>query len=169
MPIVIVCPECQARLNVQEEHAGREAKCPRCQGMIQVPATNVVQAAPPHPPAHRDFAELEDENERPARRRRPREDDYDADEPVRRLDPHRGGLILTLGIISLVACGPVGIAAWAMGSSDLQAMRRGTMDPEGRGNTQVGYVLGIVACAFLALGALIFCGMFALIAGMGLK
>lgn len=48
------------------------------------------------------------------------------------MKPHRGVLILVLGILGLVICQPVGIAAWLMGSNDLKEMDSGAMDPEGR-------------------------------------
>ena len=183
MSIVIVCPGCQARLNVEEKHAGKAAKCPRCQGVIQVPAVEdgavrsspppVVAVLPPQPPAARNFPDLEDDDDRrepPRQRRRPRddEDDDDDDNQVRRrLEPHRGGLILALGIISLLVCGPVGIAAWVMGSADLQAMRRGTMDPTGQGPTQAGYICGIIASVFMAIGLVVGCGLVMLAATTG--
>ena len=65
--------------------------------------------------------------------------------------PHRGGLILALGIIGLVACAPVGIFAWVMGKKDLAAIDGGSMDPTGRGTTQAGMVCGIVATVLLGL------------------
>jgi predicted Zn finger-like uncharacterized protein len=74
--------------------------------------------------------------------------------PVRRdCDPHRGALVLVLGIIGLVVlmCGllgfiglPFAISAWVMGNKDLAQMRAGTMDPEGQGLTQAGRICGIV-------------------------
>ena len=109
----------------------------------------------------------EDDDDRP--RRRSREDDVDDedDRPRRRrrdsedyAEPHRGGLILALGIISLVACGPVGIAAWIMGSGDMKAMDEGRMDPEGRQLTQIGKILGIVACAIMAFVILLYGAIF---------
>jgi hypothetical protein len=80
----------------------------------------------------------------------------------RRLHPHRGTLILVLGILSLVACGPLGLPAWIMGSADLKAMRAGRMDRSGESQTQVGMILGIIACAIIALGGLIIVGFLAL-------
>jgi hypothetical protein len=42
------------------------------------------------------------------------------------MKPHRGTLILILGILSFVACGIItGIPAWIMGSSDLKARSAG--------------------------------------------
>jgi hypothetical protein len=58
---------------------------------------------------------------------------------------HRGVLILVLGILSWVfGCFPIGIAAWAMGSHDLGEMKRGRMDPSGRGLTQAGQIVGMI-------------------------
>jgi hypothetical protein len=36
------------------------------------------------------------------------------------MKPHRGTLILVLGILSLVVCGLLGIFVWVMGSGDLK-------------------------------------------------
>jgi predicted Zn finger-like uncharacterized protein len=62
-------------------------------------------------------------------------------------EPHRGTLILVLGIVSIVIhiLGlPLGLPAWIMGSRDLKKMDRGDMDPAGRGTTQAGYICGII-------------------------
>lgn len=75
------------------------------------------------------------------------------------LTPHRGTLILVLGILSLILCQPLGIAAWLMGNGDLAAMTAGTMDPSGRSTTEVGRILGIIATALLAIGVLFFVGL----------
>lgn len=68
-----------------------------------------------------------------------------------RLHSHRGGTILTLGILSLVLLPILGPFAWIMGGDDLKAMDRGTMDPSGRGSTQAGYVLGIISTALMLI------------------
>jgi hypothetical protein len=73
--------------------------------------------------------------------------------------PHRGVLILVLGILSLVtSCFPLGIASWVMGSGDLAAMDRGEIDPSGRSMTQAGRVCGIISVVLAALGLLFFVG-----------
>jgi hypothetical protein len=41
------------------------------------------------------------------------------------MKPHRGPLILVLGILGLIMCPPLGIAAWFMGDSDLEKMKNG--------------------------------------------
>ncbi len=60
------------------------------------------------------------------------------------LRPHRGVLILVLGILGIVLCFICGIVAWVMGNADLREMDAGTMDPEGRQLTQVGKILGMI-------------------------
>ena len=71
------------------------------------------------------------------------------------MKPHRGTLILVLGILSLVVCAPLGIAAWIMGSGDLKQMDAGTMDPSGRSNTQAGKICGIIGTILLIIGVCI--------------
>ncbi len=71
------------------------------------------------------------------------------------MKPHRGTLILVLGILSLVVCPPIGIVAWVMGSADLKEMDAGTMDPSGRGTTQAGKICGMIECILMILGLVI--------------
>ncbi len=88
--------------------------------------------------------DYEDDDDRPRRSRRRYDDDYDY------LTPHRGNLILTLGLVGLIGgfafCLPFVVSpfAWIMGSSDLNAMRNGTMDPSGESLTRAGQVCGII-------------------------
>lgn len=74
------------------------------------------------------------------------------------LQPHRGTVILTLGIVSLVVCPFLGLAPWLMGNTDLSAIEQGRMDPEGRGLTQAGRICGMVATGLAALTLLMFAG-----------
>ncbi len=73
---------------------------------------------------------------------------------VQSVEPHRGGLVLTLGILGLVLCGFLGPVAWYMGAEDLDKMRRGVMDKSGYGVTQAGYILGIIATILTVIGCL---------------
>ncbi|MCB9914327.1 MAG: DUF4190 domain-containing protein [Planctomycetes bacterium] len=68
--------------------------------------------------------------------------------------PHRGVLILILGICSLVICGFLGPVAWIMGKNDIAQIDSGRMDPEGRGMTQAGMICGIIGTVFLIIGFL---------------
>jgi len=92
-----------------------------------------------------------------------RDDDYS---PRGRVAPHRGTMILVLGILGLVACGPLGIAAWIMGKNDLAAIKAGRMDPAGKDMTQIGYILGIVGTILTVLSLLAVCAWFALFGAM---
>ena len=63
------------------------------------------------------------------------------------LEPHRGTLILVLGILSLVLCWFfTGIPAWIMGKDDLAKIKAGQMDPEGESITKGGMICGMICC-----------------------
>ncbi len=38
MAIVVVCPSCRARFQVSEKFAGKQGPCPKCKGLINIPA-----------------------------------------------------------------------------------------------------------------------------------
>lgn len=71
------------------------------------------------------------------------------------MKPHRGTLILILGILGLVVCGPLGIVAWVMGAGDLREMDAGNMDPAGRGQTNAGKICGIIATVFIGIALIV--------------
>jgi predicted Zn finger-like uncharacterized protein len=113
-------------------------------------------AAPAKPRRRRRVDEDEDDDDDDrgrTKRRRRRDDDEDNDfeERLRRRPaPHRGGLVLTLGIVTLVVwCCPLagfivgGIAA-NLAKNDLAAMAAGRMDESGRGLTMAGNVCAII-------------------------
>ena len=88
-------------------------------------------------------------------------------QPGAMLKPHRGGLILGLGVASIpltfLLCGPVNIVtlglsipALLMARADLRAMDAGFMDPMGRANTSAGKVCGIIAIVLVCIGLVIF-------------
>ena len=110
-----------------------------------------------------DYDDREDRRERRRRRRRIRRD----------LVPHRGGVILALGILSIVASvlcsvfcslvGPLvaaglGLPAVLLGHADLRQITSGSMDPDGEGQTRIGMILGYIGLGlsfvfFLMCGA----------------
>lgn len=71
-------------------------------------------------------------------------------------------MILAFGIISLVSVMvvpvvvglPLGILAWIWGGRDLKKIDAGQMDPEGRSNTQIGYITGIIGTIVNAIALL---------------
>ncbi len=83
------------------------------------------------------------------------------------MKPHRGVLILVLGILGMIMCGILtGIPAWIMGKNDLKAIAAGEMDPAGQGLTKVGYILGIISVALTAITVVVF-GVLAVIGAAG--
>jgi len=72
--------------------------------------------------------------------------------PQGALKPHRGGVVLTLGILGIVICFICGIIAWVMGKNDLREMDAGAMDPAGRGLTNAGKICGIVGVILQCVG-----------------
>ncbi len=76
-----------------------------------------------------------------------------------RLNPHRGGAVLALGIVGL-ALGCIigwvpGIIAWVMANNDLQEMDAGVMDPAGRSLTNAGRICGIISVTLAAIGLVV--------------
>jgi hypothetical protein len=72
------------------------------------------------------------------------------------MKPHRGVLILVLGILGLVLCGIfTAVPAWIIGNSDLKAMAAGTMDPSGRSLTNAGRICGMVSTILTILALVV--------------
>ena len=70
--------------------------------------------------------------------------------------PHRGAVILVFGILGLLVCQLLGVAAWVMGNQDLQEMDAGVMDSTGRDLTNAGRICGMVATALLIIPLIVF-------------
>jgi phage FluMu protein Com len=70
--------------------------------------------------------------------------------------PHRGGLILILGLLGFVVGCPIfSLMAWVMGSGDLREMQTGRMDPSGESLTRAGQILGMLLAIPWIIGAVI--------------
>jgi hypothetical protein len=136
----------------------------------------------------------EDDDDRPSRRQQREDDDDDEDYPRSRRPRYgrsarsyskgdRGGVILALGIISLVfvlvSCVGVaivgvvpvgivgigtGIAAWLLGRKDLVEIQNGERDPSGQGMVNAGWICGIIGTIINGIIVLIQCGVIAFIA-----
>ena len=79
------------------------------------------------------------------------------------MKPHRGTLVLVLGILSFVGCSLLtSIPAWIIGAIDLKEMDKGVMDPSGRDITKVGMILGIVNVVMAILAIIFFIAIFGL-------
>jgi len=70
--------------------------------------------------------------------------------------PHRGTVILVLGICGFAVCVICGIIAWVMANSDLREMEAGTMDREGYQLTNAGRLCGMISTIFALIGLGIF-------------
>ena len=69
---------------------------------------------------------------------------HSAPAPTRYYTPHRGGLILVLGLLGFLSCPIFSLMAWVMGSGDLREIHSGRMDPSGEGLTRAGQILGMI-------------------------
>jgi predicted Zn finger-like uncharacterized protein len=199
MSIIVDCPSCSRKLRVPEDLLGTRVKCPTCGGTFdavaapteEVPpspsATEVAALPPPESPSEpRPDAPPAEQPPRPdASEENEEDDDRPWERPYHRYmrrdsEPHRGGLILTLGIVSIVlaamsigaigSCSvvglPLGIAAWVMGGRDLKKIRGNVMDPRGEGSTQAGWICGIVGTCLSTICGLGFLAYVAFITAM---
>ncbi|HVK15720.1 MAG TPA: hypothetical protein VM533_02155, partial [Fimbriiglobus sp.] len=108
--------------------------------------------------------EEEEEDDRPRRRRRDEEEEEDRPRKRKRrrggsYAPHRGVTILIFGILGWAVCLIFGIMAWVMGNADIKAMDEGRMDPEGRGMTQIGRIMGMVQCILALICVPVYIGL----------
>jgi hypothetical protein len=78
--------------------------------------------------------------------------------------PHRGGLILVLGLLSWVGCPVVSFAAWIMGSHDLREMRAGRMDRSGEAATLAGMIFGMIISGLWILAGIVFAAFLVILA-----
>ncbi len=60
--------------------------------------------------------------------------------------------ILVLGILSLVCCGLLGIAAWVMGNNEIAAIDEGRRPPQNRGTANAGRICGMIGIGLMVLG-----------------
>jgi hypothetical protein len=83
------------------------------------------------------------------------------------VDHPKGITILVLGILSVVCCSPLGIAAFLMGNTALKEIDAQPGRYSNRQIVQIGRILGIVGMVFLALSLLwvIFFGGLAALSG----
>lgn len=73
---------------------------------------------------------------------------------------HNGVAVLVLGILSCCICGLgliMGPIAWAMGNTELGAVRRREVDPGAHGIIMGGYVCGIIGTCLNACWVLLIC------------
>ncbi len=132
MSFVIRCV-CGQLMTAQDDYVGLEVACVRCSTALRVPEKPADDQPAPATPS------------RPAARISARQP---LPEGVR---PHRGGLAVTLGVLSILfaplcfAIGAVlGIAAIAVSAEDLRGIQAGTVDPAGQSFASSGRIIGII-------------------------
>src|SRR5258708_22996074 len=93
MSLLVECPSCGKKLKVPDNLVGRQVRCADCANAFVAEAP-----APAPPPSRRSRNDEDDEEERdrPSRRRSGRRD------PGGNYAPHRGNMVMMLGIIGLV-------------------------------------------------------------------
>ena len=142
MTIQFHCSHCKTALCIDHQYVGKQVRCPQCQTLnlvkesMQFSENNPDQNEPIGSPK-----DLYSESFQPA-----------PATPSRKLQPHQGGMILTLGIVSLFCniCLIPGLLAWMLGTQDMRKMDNGIMESDGRGLTQAGMIIGMVmTCLFL--------------------
>jgi hypothetical protein len=161
------CPSCQTTFTAEAPSQVGGVTTGQASGQVRTsPAKRSPEPEEPAP---------DEDYETPSRSRRRRPRDDDDDTPRR---PHRGALVLTLGIISLVMpvlaggtfclCGgfglvgfgvaglATGLPAWFLGQGDLKAMSMREMDRSGEGMTRGGWICAIIGTILGALQLL--CG-----------
>jgi hypothetical protein len=159
MGTTIQCPVCRAGVQVAMASPGQAIACQSCGRSFQAVRKKPV-GPPPVPGNDEEFASPLEESDRresrparqPQRKSRASGGLYDQLMKKQRKmsSPHRGVLVLVLGILSVLfawTCfGGVALAVFAfnMATNDLNEMYSGRMDASGRTLTAAGRVLGIV-------------------------
>jgi hypothetical protein len=184
MSQLFACPDCKKHLQVPDGLMGKKVQCPECKQTFTArvaaepakPTAVTTSSSKPTPSTIPAWDKKDSSSSRSDSGKKKRQDDDDDDDdedddrsPRRRRSsarrsyavPHRGGMILAFGLISLLGCIFIfGIIAWIMGNSDLAEMRAGRMDPEGEGLTQAGRILGMVSTIIVLVTILVVFGIF---------
>jgi predicted Zn finger-like uncharacterized protein len=216
MSLIIDCPSCQRKLRVPDTLLGHSVKCPTCTTTFTAQSSPASDSAPPPAPAAPPAPSLPVPSERivtspegaPSTQARcpscgeavtpeatrcrhcghalTEEEDFETRRARRDAEPHRGAMVLVLGILSVVfaivgslfglvvgPCAflafisiPLGIVAWILGQRDLAKMRANQMDREGEGQTRAGWICGIVGTSIGGLMSVCCLAVIVLYAGL---
>lgn len=152
--IEFICSHCNTTLRVQDEHAGKQARCPHCESLNAIPSNASVPVAKGESPFHPTVNAPVGAAPGPPASKNPFAPVHTTSPSgYGRQVPHRGSTVLTLGVVSLL-CNFFfipGILAWVYGRGDLKKMDAGQMDSEGRGMTLAGMILGIISTSLWGL------------------
>ena len=178
MSIEFQCKQCQSILRVPSEHAGKQAKCPKCEFINMIPMSTIAPVdsanaggtgdAFTQPPSDFSQPKSQTTDGNPYQSTTTDGNPYQSTTTggaPQYTEAHRGGWILALGIISIVGCNCCmvpGILAWILGAGDLSKIKAGRMDSSGESTTRVGMILGIVSTGLAILVGLFYFAMTAL-------
>jgi hypothetical protein len=190
MSTFVDCPSCGRPLRVTDDLSGGRLRCPACDSSFDstpaasetnsetaadtaaagptpgtpwsvTPSARPAPAPPPPPPSDVAPGDSDERDEREGDEdERPWEERYDEPEVRRDCEPHRGNVVLILGIMSLVLFWAplvgliLGIVVTLMGRTDMKKIEDGQMDPQGKGTTLAGWICGIIGTIFGALATL---------------
>jgi len=71
-------------------------------------------------------------------------------------DHPQGTTILILGILGLVCCGPLGIAAWVMGNKAIGEIDANPGAYTNRGTVNAGRICGMIASILMVVGIVVY-------------
>ncbi|WP_418059399.1 DUF4190 domain-containing protein [Pimelobacter simplex] len=71
-------------------------------------------------------------------------------------DHPQGTTILILGILGLVCCGPLGIAAWVMGNKAIAEIDANPSAYNNRGTVNAGRICGMIASILMVVGIVVY-------------
>lgn len=191
MPIEFLCSGCSNTLRVPDEHAGKHARCPQCSSVNSIPSHSQPEDASPqadlfgpstgqttgpvggsnqfNPSASNPYSDpVRSSDSRSAPQGQfggnPYSTPHSSETRRAHYPPHRGGIILALGIFSFFCdCLFIpGILAWSLGAADLREIKAGRMDPDGHGLTTAGMILGIITTCLYGMIFLFYFGIFIL-------
>ncbi len=159
MPIDVTCPECEKKLRLRDEVAGKRVKCPKCghKFVCQEPTgeedednETIALAEEKRPakaikPAKRqrrdDDDEDEDDDDAPRKRKRSREVEQVAT-PIAPLIWGLLALVLPCPIVGLA----IGSIAFAKANAELGNLPAGRKGQSARRNMKIAMGLGVVGC-----------------------
>jgi len=158
MLIPLYCPSCGKELCVRDELLGNQVRCPMCEAVFRAlvgmePPLTPYSLAPEPPPVRWGRGATLPEALAYLGELHTPLDEIAA--------PHRGTIVLALGILALVFCA-CPIAGWILGglattkgTEDIDRMNRRNMDASGRTLTSAGRICGIIAVILSTLTTLV--------------
>ncbi|GAA1523144.1 DUF4190 domain-containing protein [Nocardioides humi] len=84
-------------------------------------------------------------------------------------DHPQGTTILILGILGLVCCGPLGIAAWVMGNKAIKEIDANPSAYTNRGTVNAGRICGMIATILMIVGIVAYIILFAIAGSISLS